>query len=75
MGKNTKDSFNKNPIKPTGWQVLTWEIAMPKEFLTTRGMLWRKADITCFVGFIIFVFCWIYFQNVEWACEFQIVPK
>jgi len=75
MDKNVTDSFKQNPIKPTLWQAFLWEVAMPKKFLTARGLLWRKASIGCCIGFTIFIFCWLYFQKVEWVCEFQMVPK
>jgi hypothetical protein len=75
MAKNVLNEIKGNLPKPSVIQIILWEIALPKQFLTPRGLSWRKASIACCTLIIVLMILWVYLQRIEGVCSFQLVPK
>jgi hypothetical protein len=74
MRKNVTKHVSKQDLENNFLKAFLWEIAIPKIYLTERGMLWRKVSIGCCIGFIVFVICWGYLPKLDWVCAFKTLP-
>jgi hypothetical protein len=70
MTKNISPEYKENMSSISKWKLLFGDVTLPREVLTTRGLLWRKASIIFFLCLVLTGFSFPYFNNQGWFCGF-----
>ena len=66
MQKNTTPEIESAPR----WKLLLGDLVLPKNYLTKRGLFWRKMSLACGLLFLAWALVYTYLAKQEWVCIF-----
>lgn len=75
MKKNLTVKEEKMDHEMTVWQKIISDISFPSNFLTDRGILWKRLSVIFFAGICISGIAFPVLNAQDWVCPLKFYPK